>query len=100
MDMSKKDIREALTLQQPDHASPKKGRPVTQTKVITKRSQDGTMDNETRATFIVNEGLLEKLKDITYLDILLIKNLVSIAVQHKVDKYEQENVVINPISTK
>ena len=45
---------------QPDR--PKRGRPVTQTKEITKSSKEGTKENETRATFIVNEELLEKLK--------------------------------------
>ena len=34
----------------------KMGRPVTQTKTITKSSQEGTKENETRATFIVNGG--------------------------------------------
>ena len=38
------------------------GRPKTQFREITKSSQEGTKENETRATFIVREDLLDKLK--------------------------------------
>jgi hypothetical protein len=98
--MSKKDIPEALTLQQPDHPSPKRGRPVTQTKVIAKRSQEGTKDNETRATFIVNEGLLEKLKAIAYWDRVLIKDVVNTALLDTIAKYEKKNGAIQLIPEK
>mgnify|MGYP001158040521 FL=1 len=90
--MSKKDFTGGLNSllgEQPDR--PKRGRPVTQTKEITKSSQEGTKDNETRATFIVNEDLLEKLKAIAYWDRVLIKDVVNTALQEIVVKYEKKN---------
>lgn len=99
--MSKKDFTGGLNSllgEQPD--SPKRGRPVTQTKEITKSSQEGTKDNETRATFIVNEDLLEKLKAIAYWDRVLIKDVVNTALQEIVVKYEKKNGDIKPIPKK
>jgi prepilin signal peptidase PulO-like enzyme (type II secretory pathway) len=70
---------------------PKKGRPVTQTKEITKSSQEGTKENETRATFIVNEELLEKLKAVAYWERRMIKEVIASALEETVAKYEKEN---------
>lgn len=47
-------------------AKPGPGRPKTVEKEITKTSQIGTREDETRATFIVNESQLEKMKAIAY----------------------------------
>lgn len=99
--MSKKDFTGGLNSllgEQPD--SPKRGRPVTQTKEITKSSQEGTKEKETRATFIVNEDLLEKLKAIAYWDRVLIKDVVNTALQEIVVKYEKKNGDIKPIPKK
>ena len=99
--MSKKDFKGGLNSllgEQPD--SPKRGRPVTQTKEITKSSQEGTKENETRATFIVNEELLDKLKAIAYWDRVLIKDVVNKALQEAVAKYEKKNGDIKPIPKK
>ena len=79
---------------------PKRGRPVTQTKEITKSSQEGTKENETRATFIINEELLEKLKAIAYWDRVLIKDVVNTALQETIAKYEKKNGDIKPIPKK
>lgn len=79
---------------------PKVGRPKTQTKEVTKTSQDGTKENETRATFIVNEELLEKLKAIAYWDRVLIKDVVNSALEEAVSKYEKKNGSIQPIPGK
>jgi hypothetical protein len=79
---------------------PKKGRPTTQTKVITKSSQEGTKENETRATFIVREDLLDKLKAIAYWDRVLIKEVINTALQEAVDKYEKKNGVIKAMPKK
>jgi hypothetical protein len=78
----------------------KRGRPVTQTKEITKSSQEGTKENETRATFIINEELLEKLKAIAYWDRVLIKDVVNTALQEAVVEYEKKNGDIKPIPKK
>lgn len=99
--MSKKNFTggfNSLLGDQPD--KPKRGRPVTQTKEITKSSQEGTKEKETRATFIVNEELLEKLKAIAYWDRKLIKEVVDTALQEAVAKYEKKNGDIKPIPKK
>ena len=99
--MSKKNFTGGLNSllgDQPD--KPKRGRPVTQTKEVTKSSQEGTKENETRATFIVNEDLLEKLKAIAYWDRVLIKDVVNTALQEAIDKYEKKAGNIKPIPKK
>jgi hypothetical protein len=78
----------------------KVGRPRTQFKTVTKSSQEGTKENETRATFIINEVLLEKLKSIAYWDRLLIKEVINIALQDAVDKYEKKNGSVKPMPNK
>ena len=99
--MSKKDFTGGLNSLLGDQPEkPKRGRPVTQTKEITKSSQEGTKEKEIRATFIVNEELLEKLKAIAYWDRKLIKDVVNTALQDIVDKYEEENGDIKPIPNK
>ncbi len=95
--MSKKNFTGGLSSllgDQPDQ--PKRGRPVTQTKDITKSSQEGTKENETRATFIVNEALLEKLKSIAYWDRVLIKDVVNTALAEAVERYEKKNGQLKP----
>lgn len=46
-------------------------------KVITKSSQIGTKENETRATFIVSEQQLESIKALAYWERLSIKELIA-----------------------
>jgi hypothetical protein len=99
--MSKKNFAGGLSSLLGDQPEkPKRGRPVTQTKEITKSSQEGTKENETRATFIINEELLEKLKAIAYWDRSLIKEVVNNALQEAVVKYEKKNGTINPMPKK
>jgi predicted ArsR family transcriptional regulator len=78
----------------------KVGRPQTVFKTITKSSQEGTKENETRATFIVDEALLDKLKAIAYWDRVLIKEVINSALQDVVAKYEKKNGTVKPIPTK
>ena len=76
--MTKKNFKGGLgSLLGDQPTKPKVGRPVTQTKEITKSSQEGTKENETRATFIVNEELLDKVKAIAYWDRVLIKDVIN-----------------------
>ena len=99
--MSKKNFTGGLNSLLGDQPEkPKRGRPVTQTKEITKSSQEGTKENETRATFIINEELLDKLKAIAYWDRVLIKEVVDTALQETVAKYEKKNGDIKPIPKK
>jgi len=76
------------------------GRPKTQFKEITKSSQEGTKEDETRATFIVNEELLEKVKAVAYWDRVLIKEVLNKALEEIVDKYERKHGAIKPIPNK
>jgi hypothetical protein len=99
--MSKKNFKGGLNSLLGDQ--PKKatvGRPKTQFKEITKSSQEGTKENETRATFIVNEELLDKLKAIAYWERKLIKEIVDTALQETVAKYEKKSGAIKPIPKK
>ena len=98
--MSKKNFTGGLNSLLGDNDKPKRGRPKTSTRVVTKSSQEGTKEKETRATFIVNEELLDKLKAIAYWDRKLIKEVVDTALQDIVDKYEEKNGVIKPIPNK
>lgn len=98
--MSKKNFTGGLNSLLGDNEKPKRGRPKTSTREITKSSQEGTKEKETRATFIVNEELLEKLKAIAYWDRKLIKEVVDTALQDRVDKYEKKNGEIKPIPKK
>jgi len=99
--MSKKNFTGGLNSLLGDQPEkPKRGRPVTQTKEITKSSQEGTKEKETRATFIVNEELLDKLKAIAYWERKLIKEVVDTALQDAIGKYEKKNGDIKPIPKK
>ena len=99
--MSKKNFTGGLNSLLGDQPEkPKRGRPVTQTKEITKSSQEGTKENETRATFIINEELLDKLKAIAYWDRVLIKDVINTALQDAVAKHEKKSGEIKPIPKK
>jgi hypothetical protein len=99
--MSKKNFTGGLNSLLGDQPEkPKRGRPVTQTKEITKSSQEGTKENETRATFIINEELLEKLKAIAYWDRVLIKDVINTALLDAVAKHEKKSGEIKPIPKK
>jgi hypothetical protein len=65
---------------------PKRGRPKTQTKKVLSSSQEGTKENETRATFIINEELLDKVKALAYWDRILIKDIVNKVLEEEVNK--------------
>ncbi len=99
--MSKKNFTGGLNSLLGDQPEkPKRGRPVTQTKEVTKSSQEGTKENETRATFIINEELLDKLKAIAYWDRVLIKDVINTALQDAVAKHEKKSGEIKPIPKK
>ena len=75
----------------------KRGRPKTNFKEFTKSSQEGTKINETRATFVVNEELLEKLKAIAYWNRVLIKDALNTSLLDTVAKYEKKNGAVKPL---
>jgi hypothetical protein len=69
-------------------------------KEITKSSQIGTKEKETRATFIVNEDLLEKMKALAYWDRVLIKDIVNQALEEHITRHEKKNGEIKPMPQK
>ena len=69
-------------------------------KEITKTSQIGTKEKETRATFIVNEDLLEKMKALAYWDRVLIKDIVNTAFEEHISRYEKKNGAIQEMPKK
>jgi hypothetical protein len=74
----------------------KVGRPRTQFKEIKKSSEVGTIEGETRATFIVRESLLEKVKAVAYWDRLKMKDVINIALEEYLSRYEKESGEIKP----
>lgn len=99
--MAKKDFSGGLSSllgEQPE--KPKVGRPKTNFREITKSSQEGTKENETRATFILNEDLLDKLKAVAYWDRVTIKQVVNTALEEYLSRYEKKNGEIKPKSGK
>jgi hypothetical protein len=85
--MSKKNFTGGLNSLLGDQPkTPKVGRPKTSTRKLNSSSQEGTKENETRATFIINEEILDKLKAIAYWDRKLIKEVVNTALQEYLDK--------------
>ena len=68
----------------------KRGRPKTNFKVVTKTSQAGTKENETRATFIVNEDQLEGLKALAHWERLTIKDVLSQAIESYLSNKKRE----------
>lgn len=63
-------------------------------------SKSGTKENETRATFIINEELLENLKAIAYWERKTIKEVLNNALSTAVAKYENKNGKIIPMPNK
>jgi hypothetical protein len=89
--MSKKTFIGGFSSVLGEATKPKRGRPATQAKEVTKSSGEGTKPGEIRATFIVREELLDKLKAIAYWDRVLIKEVVDAALAEAVAKYEKKN---------
>jgi len=85
------------TTQKEEETKKKVGRPKDKNKrTPEKSSQEGTKNDETRATFIVKEELLEKLKDIAYWDREMIKAVVGEALSQYVDNWEKKNGKVKP----
>ena len=65
-----------------------------------KPSHEENKENDTRATFIMDKELLEKVKDIAYWERALIKEVVEEAFREYAEKYEKKNGSIEPRGTK
>jgi len=71
-------------------SKPKRGRPTEIKRDITKTSQSGLREGLTRATFIIREDTLDKLKERAYTDRKKLKDLVSEALDYYLDNYNTE----------
>jgi len=68
-----------------DRSKPKRGRPTEIKRDITKTSQSGLREGLTRATFIIREDTLDRLKDRAYTDRKKLKDLVTEALDYYLD---------------
>jgi hypothetical protein len=75
----------------------KRGRPKTNLREIEKSSQEGCKPTETRATFIVNEEELAKIKALAYWERLQIKDVISAALREYVERYEKQSGELKPV---
>jgi len=101
--MSKKDFKQDFTNLLGDNSPDKKkvGRPkdLSKRKPV-KTSQEGTKNDETRATFIIKEELLDKVKALAYWEREQIKETINKALQGFINSYESKNGDIKPIPKK
>ena len=74
----------------PSTAKPKRGRPTEIKRDITKTSQSGLREGLTRATFIIREDTLDRLKDRAYTDRKKLKDLVSEALDYYLEHNKDE----------
>jgi len=74
----------------------KKGRPRTSTKVPRDTTEEGTLPGEKRATFIVKEEQLEKLKAVAYWERVKIKDVLTSALEKYLEAYEKKNGPVKP----
>jgi hypothetical protein len=70
--------------------TPKRGRPKTNFKVVTKTSEVGTKENETRATFIVNQEQLKQVKALAHWERVSIKDVLAQALEAHLASKKQE----------
>lgn len=89
-----KDIRDLNVKETPSTAKAKRGRPKEINRVVTKTSQSGLREGLTRATFIIREDTLDKLKERAYTDRKKLKDLVTEAL----DYYLEDEEAISELS--
>lgn len=100
--MAKKNFSGGLNSLLGDTPSSAKAEPGNATSAVepTKQVAATAEDNEVRATFIVQDTVLEKLKAIAYWDRLLIKEVIGSALKDYIDQYEKANGKIKPVPKK
>lgn len=95
--MSKKNFTGGLGSLLGDQPQKNKvGRPRTNLKEINKSSETGTRPGETRATFILRQDTLDKLKAIAYWERIFIKDVVTTAIDEAIAKYEKKHGEVKP----
>ena len=106
--MSKKDFTGGLNTllgetspeeitEQPTASKKKKvGRPKTRTWEPQSSLEEGTLQGEMRATFILKKEMISKVKAIAYWERAKIKDVIDTALTDFINKYEKENGEIKP----
>jgi hypothetical protein len=100
--MSKKDFTGGLdsllggSITPPEKTDPKP-RPGTARKKADKPPKEATRQPEIRATFIIKEETITRLKAIAYWDRVLIKDVINEALEAYLNKYEKTKGSIKPI---
>lgn len=79
-------VRDLNVKETPSTAKPKRGRPIEIKRDITKTSQSGLREGLTRATFIIQEDTLDRLKQRAYDDRKKLKDIVTEALDYYLDK--------------
>lgn len=79
-------VRDLNVKETPSTAKPKRGRPTEIKRDITKTSQSGLREGLTRATFIIQEDTLDRLKQRAYDDRKKLKDIVTEALDYYLDK--------------
>lgn len=74
----------------------KRGRPRTNFRDVEKSSQEGCKEAETRATFIVSEADLERIKAMAYWERVQIKDIVNAALREYIKRHEAKNGPLQP----
>ena len=82
--MSNEKVTLNLSMEVTDNTKKQENAP--KKKYKTKTSQEGTRDGEIRATFIVKESLLEKIKAVAYWERVQIKTVVNDALESYLSK--------------
>jgi hypothetical protein len=84
------------TIEEKPAVAKKRGRPQTNFRDIDKSSQEGCKESETRATFIVNEADLERIKAMAYWERIQIKDAINAALREYIARYEAKNGPVQP----
>ncbi len=71
----------------------RKGRPRTIFNPNPKSGNEGLREGMTRATFLVNEEILKKIKDIAHLEKRFIKDVINEALSDLIDKQETKTLL-------
>lgn len=71
----------------------KKGRPRSKSQINVSSVKQGTKINETRATFIINESILYKIKAIAYYRRTSIKEILNSALKDYLDKISEHELL-------
>lgn len=87
--MNDKLLKDHLDYVKETPSKPKRGRPTEIKRDITKTSQSGLREGLTRATFIIREDTLDKLKERAYTDRKKLKDLVSEALDYYLDNHKE-----------